>query len=41
MDGMIILKWILKKQDGWVVGWIHMAPDRVQWRAFAIAVMNL
>jgi hypothetical protein len=32
MDGKIVLKTILKKQDGKFVGWIHLARGKHQWR---------
>jgi hypothetical protein len=40
VDGRIMLKYILGKEDGGV-DWIHMAQDRNQWRALVNMVMNL
>jgi hypothetical protein len=38
-DWRIILKCILKGLEG--VDWIHLAQDRVQWKALVNTVMNL
>ena len=40
MDGKLILKFILNKQDG-DVHWIDLAQDRDKWRAPVNKVMNL
>jgi hypothetical protein len=39
VDGRIILKWILKKQDGGM-NWIDLAQDQDRWRSLVNAVMN-
>jgi hypothetical protein len=40
VDGKIILEWILGKR--WEnVDWIHVALDRVQWRAIVKKIMKL
>jgi hypothetical protein len=41
VDGMIIIKWILKKCDvvAWI--WIVLAQDRDRWQALLDGVMNL
>lgn len=36
--GITILKWILKKKD---VDWIHLIPQRDQWRTLANTMMNV
>jgi hypothetical protein len=38
IDERILLEWILKKQG---VGWINVAQNRDQWRAFMKTVANL
>jgi hypothetical protein len=40
VDGRIILKWIFKKRDGGM-DWIDVAQERIVWRAFVNAAMNL
>ena len=40
VDDRIILKWILKKQNG-DVEWTDVTKDRDKWRAFVNTVMNL
>jgi hypothetical protein len=37
---IIILKWILGKQDGDGMDWIDLARERGQWRAFENMLMN-
>jgi hypothetical protein len=39
-DGMIMLRRIFRKFDGWVMDWIELAQDRGRWRELVIAVMN-
>ena len=40
VDGMIILRWILRKWEGVVgTGW-SLAQDRDRWRALVSTVMN-
>ena len=39
-DGIIILKWIFKKNNGGV-DWIDLNQDTGKWRAVVNAVMNL
>ena len=39
VDGKIILKWTLKKQEGGV-DWIDLAQD-TKWRAHVNAIINL
>jgi len=40
IEGRVILKWLFKK---WDVGmdWIHLAQDRLRWRALVNVVMNV
>jgi len=40
VDGMIIFKWILKKQYGGV-DWLDLTEDGDRWRAVVKTVMNL
>jgi hypothetical protein len=41
VDGLTILKWILR-EVGWDgMDWIDLTQDRDQWRALVNAVMNL
>jgi hypothetical protein len=40
VNKLIILKRILKKQNGRVVDWIHLVKDRDQWWALVNMVMN-
>ena len=40
LDGMLILKWILRKSDGGVE-WIDLDQDMDGWWALVNAVMNL
>jgi hypothetical protein len=37
---MIILKWILEKQDGGGFNWIHLDQDKSQRRTLVNTVMN-
>jgi hypothetical protein len=41
VDVRIILEWILGKQGGKVVDWIHLAQDKDQWRAVMNTAMKL
>jgi hypothetical protein len=41
VDGRIILEWILEREIGWEVDWIHLAQGRNQWWAVFNTVMNL
>jgi hypothetical protein len=41
VDGMIILRWILRKWDVDGMDWIELAQDRNRWRALANVVKNL
>jgi hypothetical protein len=40
LDGIVILKWNLKKRDGGL-DWIYLAQDTDRWRALVNVVMNL
>jgi hypothetical protein len=40
VDGKIILEWMLGKQDGKYVDWMHLVQDRDQWRDCVNTVMN-
>jgi hypothetical protein len=40
IDGMIIVKWILRKTRG-DMGWIDVGHDRDRWWALVNAVMNI
>jgi hypothetical protein len=41
VGGLIILKWILERQDGGGMDWTDLALDRGQWRVLVNMVMNL
>ena len=40
VDGRVILRWIFRKWDGVVGGWMELAQDRDRWRALVSTVMN-
>jgi len=41
VDGRIILRCIIRKWDGGVMGWIDLAKNGDSWRALVNTVMNL
>ena len=41
VDMRIILRWVFRKWDVGVMGWIEVAPDRESWRTLVNAVMNI
>jgi hypothetical protein len=41
VDGKLILKLLLEKQDGRVVDCIHLAQDRHQWQDLGDMVVNI
>jgi hypothetical protein len=41
VDSRIILRWSFRKVGREGIDWIDVAQDRVRWRAFVNAVMNL
>jgi len=41
VDESIILERISKGRETEIVDWIHLAQDRVQWRAIVNAVINV
>jgi len=40
IDGRLVLKWILKKRDGWCIEWNDLSQDRDRWQAFVNVDMN-
>jgi hypothetical protein len=41
VDGKLISSWILRKQGGNRVEWMHLVQSKDKWRALVITVMNL
>jgi hypothetical protein len=40
VHGTLIVRWIFKEIGSEDMNWVHLARDRVQWRALVNTVMN-